>query len=256
MRRTKIQSRGEKRRFFTKWGNERRNELTDKEIYKKIFQSDVSISEHDVMFENEPPYKTLSKMFLASNIEEAKETLKNLSHIMKKEDNKNRFYDENIMNVVDPTLDYRFLNRQSLRDFNLPKIRTRLKWQKGEFPFFKIDVRHYTKDRVPYKNRRALNRYIKSFVIQDLLTGDYQEIPFPEEEWPHKGILYLTNHRLFFKKNSKSNFEIPFENIVSYHFYQNGIYVEYMQCNEKITEVFFVDPDQARLLETMIKTTL
>lgn len=226
------------------------------EIIQKMCDADSSIFDFSMNKIKKNAYVLPDKMLLATNMREAQENLKNLSRIMKFDDHLNQQYNANILTVVDPTLDYRFLSRKSIRDLNIPQIKTRIKWQNGEFPFFKVDTRHYTKENISYKNTRNLNRYIKSFVIQDTLTGEYLSLDKPTHILPLKGELLITNQRLFFRKGRKKTLDMPFENILNYSYYDNGLQVEFMQFNQKLTEVFFVDSDKARLLEAMVKITL
>ncbi len=185
-------------------------------------------------------------------------TLKSLSEILLKDKSGFGVSHQSMMdriNEIDPNLNFRFLNRQSYKNIFLPKIKTRLQWQTGEFPFFKINAAHHNQQAIPFKNQRRKNRSIKCFVAQNVETDKYHDLPFPEESWAYQGTLYVTNLRLFFKR-PKENFYIPFEAIIGYGFYNNCLTVEYLTHNQKNLDVFYVDAEQARLLETVIQITL
>ncbi len=184
--------------------------------------------------------------------------LKNIASLMqnKKHTEKNTESDLINVNDINSELNFCFLNRKSSKNIFLTAIKTRLEWQNGEFPFFKTDVRYFNQETIPYKNKRRHNRHIKSFSVQNIVTGHYHDLPYPVDVWPCKGLLYVTNLRLFFKKTKHDSFYICFDNILNYHFYENSIVVEHLKFNQKLIDVFYVDPEQARLLETIIHVTL
>jgi hypothetical protein len=182
--------------------------------------------------------------------------LKNITYMMQKNNSLKEKQDKFNVNAIDPTLDFRFLNRKSNENIFLPPIRTKLSWQNGEFPFFKIDVRYYNQQTTTYKNQRRKQRRIKTLAMQNMATGHYYDMEYPTQIWPCKGIIYITNLRLFFKRTKDTSFYISFDNILSYCFYGNAIVVEHLQHEQKMVDVFYVDSEQARLLETIIQITL
>ncbi|MFT6071765.1 MAG: hypothetical protein ACJARD_001299 [Alphaproteobacteria bacterium] len=181
--------------------------------------------------------------------------LKNLINIIEHSGYKDMTQEK--VKEIDPDLDFRFLSRKPFDNIHMPSIKTRLKWQKGEFPFFKIEVRHHRQEAIYYQNKRSIERFIKCFSLQDATLDKYIPMPLPDDAWPCKGQLYVSNHRLFYKRAKKENsIFIVFHNILSYHFYENAFSVVHFKHNQKITDVFYVDAGQARLLETIIRITV
>ena len=191
-----------------------------------------------------------------SNTNQAMIALKNLALVMQKNNSLEEKQDKFNINAIDPTLDFRFLNRKSNENIYLPPIKTKLDWQNGEFPFFKIEVRHYNHETITYKNQRRKNRRIKTLSVQNMATGEYYDMEYPMQIWPCKGIIYITNLRVFFKRTKHNSFYIAFDNILSYSFYNNAVVIEHLQYEQKMIDVFYVDSEQARLLETIIQITL
>lgn len=166
------------------------------------------------------------------------------------------FYHAIQSHEIDPELRYRFLTRYNKNNFAMPKINTRLQWQIGESPFFKTQVQFANLKTTPYQNKRQRNRSIKYLSTKNIQTGCYAQLDLPEDRWPNTGTLFITNQRIFFKRTKADSFYIPFENILHYNFYQNAMTVEYLTVSQKKLDAFYLDGEQARLLETMIHITL
>lgn len=182
--------------------------------------------------------------------------LKNIALVMQKKSKLNHNNDILRNNGFDPTLNFRFLNRKFTKNIFLPIIKTRLQWQNGEFPFFKVEARHYNKEKITHTNKRRQTRRIKIFPMKNMVTDTYYKHGFPEDAWAYKGTLYITNLRLFFKTTSNENFNIPFDNVLSYSFYDDCVVIEHLEYNQKSVDVFYVDVDNARLLEIVMQIPL
>lgn len=189
-------------------------------------------------------------------IEQSISHLKSLVNLLS--DNNLKQSQKDMMNLsgYDPALNFRFLQRQTTKNICLPQIRTRLKWQNGEYPFFRIETRYYNKNTQNYTPPRKNIVSIRTVSVQNSSDGSYIDIEYPQDIWPNKGQLYISNLRLLFKAPNKEDFYIPFENILTYSFYNNGVIVEHLKDNQKFVDVFFVDENQMRLLETVIHITI
>jgi hypothetical protein len=210
----------------------------------------------DIMNESSDYELNVPQMTAISDADEVVATLKNLNKILNNDDKLEKAQILLNFNETDPTLEFQFLHRKLKKNIFLSAIKTRLEWQIGEFPFFKVDVRYYNQKTTLYKNKRRVHRKIKFSLIQDIVTSKYYDMPYPESDWPCKGLIYITNMRVFFKKNKHDSFYICFDNIISYGFYENAMVIEHFTYNQKAVDVFYLDPEQARLLETMIQMTL
>jgi|GEM_PF-4637194 len=185
--------------------------------------------------------------------------LQKISHAFKQEDLQNHL--KNIrkmrLNDIDPDFDYRFINRPYLKNIDLPPVKTRLKWQKGENPFFRADVRYYNKEQSSFLNKRKTGRSIKCYTKYDMMLDRYVTMSLPDNEWPCQGKLYVTNLKIFYKYNKEQRFSIHFNNVISYHFFDNALLVEHViHGNIKSEDVFYLESEQARLLEAIIRITI
>lgn len=210
----------------------------------------------DIINENADCELNISKITVISDADDVIATLKNLNKVLSNDDKAKKAREILNFNEIDPTLEFQFLHRKLKKNIFLPAIKTRLEWQIGEFPFFKVDVRYYNQKTIPHKNKRRLHREIKFSLMQNIATNQYDDMPYPESDWPCKGLIYITNMRVFFKKTKHDSFYICFDNIISYSFYDNAMVIEHFKYNQKAVDVFYLESEQARLLETMIQMTL
>lgn len=261
MRRNRVKPRLE-RKTLKRQTDDHKNKKIYEHVCQEISQSDITgnLNGDDDIIDiiNQNSYVELDnqKIPIISDADDVIVTLKNIMSIMKNHNSDKEEQKKLIFNEIDPSLEFRFLNRKFKKNIFLPPIKTRLKWQNGEFPFFKTDVRYYNQQLAPYQNKRLYQRAIKYFSMKNMITGHYHEMQYPANDWPCKGLLYITNLRIFLKKTKNDSFYICFDNILSYSFYENCIAIEHLKYNQKATDIFYLDPDQARLLETIIQITL
>lgn len=136
--------------------------------------------------------------------------------------------------------------------YTLNPIRTRLEWQTGEFPVFRTEARHYTYTENPFRERRRSPRRSQIFSIIDPATSEYIEYDHPENNWPVKGQLYISNLQLLFRVSKRNITPIPFQMIYHYHIYKNAIEVTYLKGKMKKTDVLFIDNDNTRIIEMIL----
>lgn len=231
------------------------NTKKQSETLEKIFQTEFKLNEYLKLSSTTQNLKTQNLPSI-NNIDIASDMLKAISHVLN--DNYahlNQLNSEHLQNI-DPSLDFRFIYRDRKHHINLPPIKTRLQWQIGEYPFFKINTHYANQETESFTEKRLIPRYIRCYTMQDYSTGEYVEFGFPTHEWPIRGMLYITNQRLLFRKNKQITINIPFGTILAYYFYADCLIVEYTQTHKKLFDAFFVDFDKAQLLEAMIRVTI
>lgn len=134
----------------------------------------------------------------------------------------------------------------------LSPIRTRLEWQRGEYPVFRTEARHFNLSKENFKDRRRNTRRIHLSTIINPANNEYVIMPHPDYEWPIKGQIYITNLRLLFRVTKDQRQNIPFNMVLSCHIYKNAIEFVYLEGKSKKIDIFFVEEEYMRLLEIIL----
>lgn len=161
-------------------------------------------------------------------------------------------YEESKYSVLDMD-GHQFSVRMKNGLYTLNPIRTRLQWQAGEFPTFRAEARHYNAMSVPFKERRRMMRKAQGSSIINPEKSEYLDYEYPQDDWPIKGQLYITNMQVLFRVNRHNITPMPFDMIYNYYFYRNALEIVYLKGKEKKTDVFFIDEDNMRIAETFLR---
>lgn len=205
----------------------------DKDIFEKILDKNTMNYDENIQ-----------------NIRQLRHKLENIQHLIKK-DLDNDINNKDVISVFDMD-GAQFQTRFKNTIYTINPIRTRLKWQTSEKPVFKCEARHYNCNTVSFKNKRYTTRRAKISVISSSTNSGYTTYEHPEDEWPIKGMLYITNIQILFRINKKNIIPIHYDQVSNFSIYNNAINILYNDRKNKKEDVFIIDPEHARLIEMFL----
>lgn len=146
-----------------------------------------------------------------------------------------------------------FTTRNKNGLYMLTPIKTRLAWQTGEYPVFRAEARHLCVEKQKFKDRRRIFRRPHISSIIDPAKAQYIFYPHPENSWPIKGQFYISNMHLVFRVNKNNTLAIAFSMVLGYRIYDNAIEIIYIRGKEKLTDLFFMDSDNMKIVEVILQ---